>query len=51
MGTETTRSLSKKLQNIKDDSEAESFIKENSESFSLQSYLNRLLAECFLLSA
>lgn len=45
MGTETTRSLSKKLQNIKDDSEAESFIKENSESFSLQSYLNRLLAE------
>lgn len=45
MKPDTTRSLSKKLQNITDDIEAEQFIKSNSETISLQSYLNGLLAE------
>lgn len=45
MMPDTTRTLSRKLQSIKDDAEAESFIKENSATTSLHSFLNELLAE------
>ncbi len=45
MEKDTTRSLSKKLQSIKDDKEAELFIKEHSNAGSLHSFLNGLMAE------
>lgn len=45
MEQDTTRSLSKKLQSIKDDTEAEQFIAEHSESSTLHGFLNALMAE------
>jgi len=45
MEKDTTRSLSKKLQNIKDDKEAEQFIKDHSGAGSLHGFLNGLMAE------
>lgn len=45
MEQDTTRSLSKKLQNIKDDFEAEQFINSHSETVTLHSFINRLMAE------
>ena len=45
MEKDTTRSLSKKLQNIKDDKEAEQFISEHSDASSLHGFLNGLMAE------
>ena len=45
MEKETTRSLSKKLQNIKDDKEAEQFIKDHSDAGTLHGFLNGLMAE------
>lgn len=45
MDQDTTRSLSKKLQSIKDDTEAEQFIAEHSESSTLHGFLNALMAE------
>lgn len=44
MEQDTTRSLSKKLQGIRDDNEAESFIKEHSGYSSLHGFLNELMA-------
>lgn len=45
MEKDTTRSLSKKLQNIKDSGDAEAFIRENAQSGTLHSFLNGILAE------
>lgn len=45
MEQDTTRSLSKKLQNIRDDSEAEQFIKNHSDVVSIHSFLNGLMAD------
>lgn len=45
MEEETTRSLSKKLQNIRDDKEAEQFIQEHTDTGSLHGFLNELMAE------
>lgn len=45
MEEETTRSLSKKLQSIKDDADREAFIKQHSSSGTLHGFLNELLAE------
>ena len=45
MEKETTRSLSKKLQNIRDDKEAEQFINDYSDMDSLHGFLNGLMAE------
>ena len=45
MEKETTRSLSKKLQNIRDEKEAEQFIHDYSDMGSLHSFLNGLMAE------
>ncbi len=45
MKEDTTRSLSRRLQNIKDDKEAEQFVKDYSGTGSLHSFLNGLIAE------
>lgn len=45
MEQDTTRSLSKKLQHIRDANEAESFIEKHSSNSSLHGFLNELLAE------
>lgn len=45
MEQDTTRSLSKKLQNIRDDSEAEQFIRNHSDNVSIHSFLNGLMAD------
>ena len=45
MEQDTTRSLSKKLQNISDDSEAEQFIRNHSDIVSIHSFLNGLMAD------
>lgn len=45
MEQDTTRSLSKKLQNIRDDSEAEQFIRNHSDIVSIHSFLNGLMAD------
>lgn len=45
MEQETTRSLSKKLQAIKDEKEAEQFVKSHSDLISIHSFLNGLLAD------
>ncbi len=44
MEQDTTRSLSKKLQNIKDAKEAESFIKDHSKISTLHGFLNEIMA-------
>lgn len=45
MEQNTTRSLSKKLQNIRDDGEAEQFIRNHSDIISIHSFLNGLMAD------
>lgn len=45
MEQETTRSLSRKLQAIKDEKEAEQFVKAHSDLISIHSFLNELLAD------
>lgn len=45
MEQDTTKSLSKKLQGISDDSDAEKFIRDHSDSEKLHGFLNRLMAE------
>lgn len=45
MKEDTTRSLSRRLQNIKDDKEAEQFVKDYSGTGSLHGFLNGLIAE------
>lgn len=45
MEQDTTRSLSKKLQEIRDDSDGEIFIRSHSDSETLHGFLNRLMAE------
>ena len=45
MEQDTTRSLSKKLQSIKDDNDGETFIRNHADSETLQGFLNRLMAE------
>ena len=45
MEQDTTRSLSKKLQHIRDDNEAETFIRLHADNNSLHGFLNKLLAE------
>lgn len=45
MEQDTTRSLSKMLQTIKDDSDGERFIESHSGTVSFHSFLNRLIAE------
>ena len=45
MEQDTTRSLSRKLQNIKDVSEGESFIKDYSKKNSLHGFLNEIMAD------
>ena len=45
MEQKTTRSLSKRLQMIREDREAEAFIKEHAETETLHSFFNALLAE------
>lgn len=44
MEQDTTRSLSRKLQSISDDKDAESFIKEHSRNNTLHGFLNELIA-------
>ena len=45
MEQDTTRSLSKKLQCIRDDSDGETFIRSHTDSEALHGFLNRLMAE------
>lgn len=45
MEQDTTRSLSKKLQEIRDDSDGEKFIRSHSDSETLHGFLNSLMAE------
>lgn len=45
MKEDTTRSLSRALQNIKDDKEADSFIQNHSDNTTLSGFLNWLMAE------
>jgi len=45
MKQDTTRSLSKALQKIKDNKEGEAFIRDNSSTGTFHSYLNGLMAE------
>lgn len=45
MEQDTTRSLSKKLQSIKDDNDAEQFIEKHSKSVTFHSFLNEMIAE------
>ena len=45
MEQETTRSLSRKLQAIKDEKEAEQFVADHSDVISIHSFLNELMAD------
>ena len=45
MEQDTTRSLSRRLQGIKDDTDGERFIRDHSVSETLHGFLNRLMAE------
>ncbi len=45
MEQDTTRSLSKRLQNIRNERDAEQFIEEHSDTVTFHSYLNELMAE------
>ena len=45
MEQDTTRSLSKKLQSIRDDGDGEKFIRDHSSSDTLHGFLNSLMAE------